>query len=657
MLAQTPIDELRDELTTAEGVDRVRVLNDLARATQANAPRESLDYAQEALDLARTIRDRQGEANSLNNIGIGHYYLAEYNQALEYYTASLALSRQIAFDEGVANALNNIGVLYFVWGDLDRTLEYYSDALEIRERIGDRLGTAKAYNNLGNVYYEAERYEESLQYYAESLALYEELDDQRFVASSLNNIGLVYYMLEQHDDALTRFERALSIEEQIDENAGLALSLNNIGMIHDQRGEHREALDYYRRSLEVREEIGDRLGAAVCRLNMGKSYGEFGEFQLALQHLNAALSEATAIEVREIQRDAHQGLAETYEQMSDHARALESYRRYKEINDALFDEQTSNRMAELQTRYEVERKDREIEVLRKNQEIQRIVRNVTLAGSILLLLIVVLLYNRYRLKERANREMRKANEAQRAAQEAREKALRAELAQVSRVATLGELAATSAHELNQPLTAILSNAQATQRFLASDRSDREELDGALSDIVEGADRAREIIQRLRDLIRRGEVARERLDVNEAVRRIETLARADAERKGVTLVMELAPDLPVVSGDRIQIQQVLLNLVNNGAEVMRGMGRDADKLVVRTSMQDSDTVLVAVQDSGPPLEDAVISQMFDPFFTTKPDGMGMGLPICSTIVEAHGGRLWAERNSNRGLTVQFTLPRE
>jgi signal transduction histidine kinase len=657
VVAQAPLERLQHELPAATGPDRVRVLNELARASQANTPRESLEYARQALDLARQLGDREGEADALGNVGIGHYYLADYKQALAYYTDCLDLSEQIAYDKGIANALNNIGVLHFVWGDLDRTLEYYSRALEVREKTGDRLGAAKTYNNLGNVYYEAERYEESLRYYAESLAAYEELEDERYIAGSLNNIGLVYYKLEQYDEALVRFERALHIEERIDDKAGLAFSLNNLGMIDGERGEHRAALEFYRRSLEVREEIGDRLGTAACRINLGHSYAMLGEFELALDYLHDALEEATEINVREIQRDAHQGLSQAYSLMENHAGALESYKRYKELNDALFNEQTSHRLAELQTRYEVEHKDREIEVLRKNQEIQRIVRNVTLAGSALLLLIAVLLYNRYRLKDRANREMRKAGEAQRVAQEEREKALRAELAQVSRVATLGELAATVAHELKQPLTAILSNAQAAQRFLAMDRGDREELDGALGDIVEGSDRARKIIQRLRDLIRRGEIARESLNLNAALRAVEIFARTEAERRGVALVMDLQSELPAVSGDRIQLQQVLLNLVANGAEAMSGATGDAAQLIVRTSRQDPDTVLVSVRDAGPPLTDEVVSQMFDPFFTTKPDGMGMGLPICSTIVEAHGGRLWAERNHEGGLTVQFTLPRE
>jgi signal transduction histidine kinase/uncharacterized protein HemY len=641
--AQTGTEALREELQEAEGAERVRILNELARATRGDATHESIAFAREALEVSRQIRDRQGEVESLNNIGIGHYYLAEYDLALKQYNASLRLAEEIEDDNGIASALNNIGIIYYVWGDYNGSLEHYSRVLEIRKRIGGRMETAKAYNNLGTVSYAIGRYEEALEYFFESLAIYEELDDKKLVASSLSNIGEAYSKLERLDEALDALERALLIEEGIDDKAGLALVLNNLGMVYGARDRLEEALRHYRRSLALREEIDDRQGAAVCELNIGEIYARTGRFHDALTFLDRALDIATEIGVKEVQRDAYLGQSRTYELMGDHAGAMASYKLFKEVNDSLFDEQTSRRLAEMQARYEVEKKDREIEVLRKNEEIQRIVRNVSLVGAVLLLVFILLLYNRYRLKIRANRE--------------REKAHRAELAQVSRVATLGELATALAHELNQPLTAILANAQATRRLISSDRGDPAELDETLADIAEGAGRASEIIQRLRKLIRRGDIVTESLDINEVLRDVQTFARADTRRRRVGLTMKLTPDLPRVGGDRIQLQQVLLNLVQNGAEAMKE-GDEADRVLrVTTSMHDSTGVLVAVRDRGPVLDEESISRIFEPFYTTKEKGLGMGLTICRTIIEAHGGRLWASANPDRGLTVQFTLPRE
>jgi C4-dicarboxylate-specific signal transduction histidine kinase len=412
-----------------------------------------------------------------------------------------------------------------------------------------------------------------------------------------------------------------------------------------------ESLDHYQRALALREEISDRRGVAESWHNIGQIHTELGEFDAALDFLGRALERAREIDVREIERDVQLTLTNTYELMNDPRRALESYKRFKEINDHLFDERTGRRLAELEALYKVERKDREIEVLRKKQEIQRIVRNVILVGSVLLVVLVILLYNRYRLKVRANREMQRATEALTLAQAEREKLARAELAHVWRVAVMGELAAALAHEVNQPLTAILSNAQATRRLITAGCADSEEIDEALGDIVEGAGRARGIIQRLRQLIRRGEITREVLDLNEVLREVETIVRADARQHGAKLVLDLATELPPVDGDRIQLQQVVLNLVHNGLEAQAG-----GEIRVTTSPDETDGVVVAIADSGPGLDDATLARFFEPFFTTKPEGLGMGLPICRSIVEAHGGRLWATRNETRGMTLCFALPR-
>jgi signal transduction histidine kinase len=653
--AQTGVEELERKLESASGVERVQVLNDLARETQADSPEKSMEYATEALEWAERTSDSGGKARALNNLGIGHYYLADYPRAFEYYNESLAVAEAIGDDERIAAALNNIGILHYVWGDYARTLEYYSRTLEIQQKTGDRKGIAAAYNNLGNVYYATERYEESLNYMSESLPIYTELGEERLVASTLNNIGLIYFKLERYDEALERYETALEIEERVGDKAGLGHSLNNIGMVHGALDRKQESLDYYRRSLTVREEIGDRQGATICRHNIGRTYSDLGEFERSLEYLDEALAAAQDINVKEVERDIHLTLSDTYERMKDPERALASYRLYKAVNDTLFDEQTGQRLAELTARYEVDKKDREIEVLRKRQEMQRTIRNVFLAGSALLLALVFLLYNRYRLKDRANREMQKANAALQLAQDEREKAARAELAHVSRVTTMGELATALAHELNQPLTAIRGNAQAARRFMAGGRNDPTKIDEALVDIVKGAGRAQGIIQRLREFVRPGENPKEQLDINEVLRDVESFARADANQYGVALAMDLAPGLPSTPGDRIQLQQVLLNLVHNSAEAMAEPAGQDREIVIKTSAQDANPILVAVGDAGHGQDDDGSARMFEPFYTTKADGLGMGLAICSTIIESHGGRLWATRNPDRGLTVQFALP--
>ena len=233
--------------------------------------------------------------------------------------------------------------------------------------------------------------------------------------------------------------------------------------------------------------------------------------------------------------------------------------------------------------------------------------------------------------------------------------LRQDLTHIGRVSALGELTASLAHELNQPLTAILSNAQAAQRLLGADPVNLEEIREILKDIVADDKRAGDVIQRLRGLLKKGDLEFVPLDLNDIVGEVAWLVRSDAALRNVSMSLDLAPDLPTVRGDRVQLQQVVLNLVLNGLEAMRESPPGARTLVIRTARDGAATVAVAVQDSGMGIDETELDRMFHPLYTTKPEGLGMGLAIARTIVNAHGGRLGAANNVHGGATFQFTLP--
>lgn len=236
----------------------------------------------------------------------------------------------------------------------------------------------------------------------------------------------------------------------------------------------------------------------------------------------------------------------------------------------------------------------------------------------------------------------------------REAALqRSELAHLSRVATLGELSGSLAHEINQPLMGILSNAQAAQRFLAGDDVNLDEVREILADIVEDDKRAGEVIRRLRALLKKGEVQHGPLDIATVVDEVLRLTRNDLMNRDVTIATDLARDMPPILGDRIQLQQVLLNLVMNACDAMeRTQPRE---IAIRARRPDRAALEIAVSDRGCGIPPADLERIFDPFVTTKEHGTGLGLSVCRTIVAAHGGRLWAENDSECGATFRFTLP--
>jgi PAS domain S-box-containing protein len=232
--------------------------------------------------------------------------------------------------------------------------------------------------------------------------------------------------------------------------------------------------------------------------------------------------------------------------------------------------------------------------------------------------------------------------------------LRADLAHLNRVSMMGELAASLSHELKQPIAAAMTNAKTSIRWLKRDKPAVDEALEAAHRIVKDGARATDIIDRLRSLYKKSPPQRELVDVNEIVREMLVMLRGEASRYSIFTRTELAPDLPKITADRVQLQQVFMNLILNAIEAMKDT---AGELTIKTELAQGGQLLISVSDTGVGLPDENTDQIFNAFFTTKPQGSGMGLAISRSIIESHGGRLWASANNGRGATFQFTLPAE
>jgi C4-dicarboxylate-specific signal transduction histidine kinase len=230
-----------------------------------------------------------------------------------------------------------------------------------------------------------------------------------------------------------------------------------------------------------------------------------------------------------------------------------------------------------------------------------------------------------------------------------------EVAHANRVATMGQLTASIAHEVNQPIAAAVTNAQAALRWLAARPPDLEEVRLALDAIAKDAHRAGDVIGRIRDLVKKAPSRKERVDMNEAIREVIEVTRGEAVKNGASVETALGESLPLIEGDRVQLQQVVLNLIVNAVQAMGAVADGPRELFITTTCAEPDGVLVAVKDSGPGVAPASLERLFDPFYTTKPEGLGMGLSICRSIIEAHGGRLWVTANLPQGAIFHFTMP--
>jgi C4-dicarboxylate-specific signal transduction histidine kinase len=220
---------------------------------------------------------------------------------------------------------------------------------------------------------------------------------------------------------------------------------------------------------------------------------------------------------------------------------------------------------------------------------------------------------------------------------------------------MGQLSASIAHEVNQPIAAAVTNAHAALRWLGARPPDLEEVRQAIGRIVKDGNRAGDVVGRIRDLIRKAPSRKDTLKINEAILEVIALTRGEVVKNGVSVQTQLAEGLPLIQGDRVQLQQVILNLIINAVEAMSVASEGSRELLISTRISESDGVLVLVRDSGPGLAPAGLERIFEAFYTTKPGGLGMGLSVCRSIIEAHGGRLWANPNVPQGAVFQFTVP--
>jgi C4-dicarboxylate-specific signal transduction histidine kinase len=245
------------------------------------------------------------------------------------------------------------------------------------------------------------------------------------------------------------------------------------------------------------------------------------------------------------------------------------------------------------------------------------------------------------------RERKQAEEAMLAAQ--------AQLAHISRVVTMGELTASVAHEINQPLSAIVNNANACRRMLKSGSIDLEEVEHTVTDIADLGRRAGEVIYNIRAFLRKSLPGKSRLEINPVIHEVIAFMAAELSKNGVSIHTDLSPKLPQVLGDRVQLQQVLLNLMINAVEAMSSIVGRSRELWIRSQSDTGGTISIAIQDSGTGFDPSQTNNLFNAFVTTKSAGLGMGLAISRSIIEAHDGHLWARPNQNYGATFEFTLP--
>ncbi len=402
------IDSLTTVLKTSkEDTNKVITLNILSyELSQEGEYNPAEKYADSALKLSQKINYKRGEATSYNNIGISFDYHGDYPKALENYFSSLKITKELGDKVGTAMAYNNIGLIFWFQGNYSEALKYHFASLKIAEELGNKFGIAMIHNNIGNIYINQHNYAGALNHFLIALKIREEIGDRKGLAASYNGIGNAYDGQNKNAEALKNFSAALKLNKEIGDREGIAGIYTNIGDIYKDQGNYEDALKSELSALKIFEEIGYNEGIAVAYSNLGSLYTKLAKTSEAKKCLEKGLYLSKAIGARKGIIDSYFGLAELDSMAGNYKQSLEYYKLYTIYKDSMLNETSSEQTAEMQTKYETEKKDNEILLLNKDKEIQnkeiqrqKLLKNSLIGGLGLMLILVFLGYRTYRTKQ------------------------------------------------------------------------------------------------------------------------------------------------------------------------------------------------------------------------------------------------------------------
>jgi len=692
LFGQSRTDSLKEALSSSSGKDKIAILNQLSSAYWTNDPQKSITYGNEALQLALRDEDLKNQALALRNIGIAYTHMGDYKKANEYFRKSLSISLLSEDELEIGQSYNSLGSYFYFTGMIDSALFYYKKALEIGEQIGNKKGIISYLNNLGIIYSNMGEYEKSLQYYFQSVKVSEELKDRSGLSKAYINIGAVYNDMPDYNKALEYYFKALDVSLSHDQFLK-ATAYNNIGNIFNDKKEYTKALEYHKKSLEIKEEINDQYGIATSLGNIGNLYSELNNLDTASDYLSRAhkmqleigntegivtslinLSKndikakrlAKALEnLNEAEKytenfnakllhDVYFLKSQIHASMGNYRKAYELHLNYSELGDSIFNETFASQMAELQAKYEMERKDKEIVQLQRDKHLnelksarQEFISKSLIGGIIILVVIAALFFNRYRLKNKHNLLLNeKIDEINKQKEELK-----------NLNANKDKLLSIISHDLRSPFQALIGYSELLSENI--EELNKNEIIEYSKDVNITAHQTLDLIDNLLEWSRiqlgRIKYEPENFLAEPVVNKIIRLSLHNANRKKIMISIDAEKDI-TIHADKQMFTSVVHNLLSNAIK----FSNDDENILVKIKTVDSMAV-VSVIDSGAGISEENLPKLFDKnvHFTTigtaQEKGTGLGLELCKELVEKNGGNITVKSEIGKGSDFSFTIP--
>ncbi len=648
--AHSVADSLRRLLPIVDGTEKVQILNDLSRASWSISTEQTIEYGYQALELALRCDDKMGEATARKNIGVGYSNMYKIKESLRYYDEALQIYQAIDNKEGEANVLNNIGVNYLDRDEYDTGLQYYLQSMKIYEEINDTSGIAASFVNIGTIYNILGKNDKALDYYKKSLNLFQILNDSSGAALCLNNLGNVYSEEKDYHKALMFYHECLELNRKINDKFGIGDALLNIGYAYDDLKDHDQALTHYLESFKIEMELKDTYGLSITTNNIGDLFRRLQNYEEASKYLNQSLIYSLEIGAKDMLMENYDCLSKLRADQMDFENALQYYKQYTAMKDSIFNEKSSNKIADMQTKYDTDKKEQENELLRKEKEVQQATinkqRTLTFSIGIGLMLMIgfaVFVIRAYNGKKKANRVLNK-QKAKIEKQAGELKSANDKLIELDRFKEA--MTGMIVHDLKNPLGAILNYSQARENI-------------SQNIIYQASLQMLNMVTNILD-VQKFEDSKMNLEINDinlyqvgvnAIKQINFLSH----EKGITIDNNIANNL-TVSVDNDIIERVFVNLLTNSIKYTPQNGR----IVLDSLAVEGDRVKVSVSDNGEGINEDNLKKVFEKFQQVAPKqagkvrSTGLGLTFCKMAIESHGGRIWIESRPHEGTTFWFTV---